>query len=177
VPTALRGTRFQRAPWLGVSVMSKTSSIFLIAGMALSHILLFFIFMPITLQLDIPSWWYPLLGENAFSAISWMQISHSIGVVFAAVPFAIMIVLIYPHVKYRVAVLVASGLTLVIGLDLFRSVIDFGLQNSFGVRISHAIDVLKSVPLMVGLVFICSLFIHTNKKRNEMDGSVEPPIR
>jgi len=130
--------------------------------------------MPFTLQMDLPSWWYPLFGENAISAVTWAQISHSIAVILAAVPPAIIIILIYPHKKYRVAALVASGLTLVMAYDVLRGILLFGIQGSKLSHISHVIDILKSIPIMFCVVFFIALFFRANKKSNAIDGSNEP---
>ena len=153
-------------------MMTRPASILSIGALAIIHILLFFLLMPFTLQMDIPNWWYPLFGENTFSAISWMQISHSIAVILAAIPPAVIIILIYPHIKYRIAVLVASGLTLIIAYDVFRSILDFGMQDSIGFHISTVTDILKTIPIMIFVVFFVALFFHNNKKRNEIDLSL-----
>ena len=108
-----------------------------------------------------------MFGENAFSAISWAQIAHSLSVLAAAVPTALIIVLVYPLSKYRIAMMVAAVLAFYIGYDLVRGVIEFGLPNSIAVGISHIFDFVKVFLIMVLAVFLLSFVTHTKKFKYE----------
>ncbi len=108
-----------------------------------------------------------MFGKNVFSAISWAQIAHSLSVLAAAVPAALIIVLVYPLSKYRIAMMVAAVLAFYIGYDLVIGVIEFGLPNSIAVGISHIFDFVKVFLIMVLAVFLLSFVTHTDKFKYE----------
>ena len=146
--------------------MLSRINVLLIGVLALSYVIFFFIFMPITLPLEQPGWWNNVLGETRFSAILWAQLVHSLGMMMAAVPAALIIVRVFPFSKYWAATAVAAGLNLVLCYDLLRSYTMFGLPDSKAIQISHLIDMLKVIPIMFITVFMLAIVLHTNELKN-----------
>jgi hypothetical protein len=64
---------------------------------AAAYTLLFSKLVGYTATLDIPSWWYPTFGRTGASAIAWMQVAHSVGVLAAALPVAMAIAYFFPQ--------------------------------------------------------------------------------
>ena len=152
-------------------------SVAIIIFLGVSYVLLFFLFMQYTLPLEHPSWWYGILGENSFSALLWVQFAHSLSVFGAAIPVAVGIVYLFPEKKYLIGLIVASFLAAVFLFDILRGLWLFeSAYSGFHMR-SSSLDVVKLFFILFLVVYVFAILKPTNKTRNEMDGSVEPPIR
>ena len=152
-------------------------SVAIIIFLGVSYVLLFFLFMQYTLPLEHPSWWYGILGENSFSALLWVQFAHSLSVFGAAIPVAVGIVYLFPEKKYLIGLIVASFLAAVFLFDILRGLWLFESAYSGFHMISSSLDVVKLFFILFLVVYVFAILKPTNKTRNEMDGSVEPPIR
>ena len=130
------------------------------------NLFMFLAVVPYASAISTPSWWYELLGENAFSVITWMQITHSLSVLAGVIPVALILVLVYPQTKYTIAMIVAATLAVYISYYAVRGIVQFGLQDSLGLLISHLLDFIKVFAIMLLAVFVLNLAVHPYKLRN-----------
>ena len=149
----------------------------IIIFLGVSYVLLFFLFIPYTLPLEQPSWWYGILGENSFSALLWVQFAHSLSVLGAAIPVAVGIVCLFPERKYQICLIVASFLAVVFLFDILRGL--WLLESAYSEFhiISSSIDLVKLFFILFLAVYVFAILKPSKKTRNEMDGSAKPPIR
>ena len=99
-----------------------------------------------------PTWWYQFWESSASSAVSWMQIVHSLGVVLAALPIAGLLAW-----KYRTAWIPPTSIAAILASFLFMLdqilgtwlLIDMDIQPTTCHLLSGGIDTVK-----VGLILI-----------------------
>ena len=82
------------------------------------YFILFAYLSSLTMTVDIPEWWYPTFGRNNVSAVAWMQIVHSLGVILGAIPIAGLLVLSFKPNWNRMALTIALLASLVMLLDV-----------------------------------------------------------
>lgn len=116
------------------------------------YILFFVYFVGRTLTWGDPTAWYEFWGRSNASAVSWLQIFHSIGVILAALPIAAFIAWRYQSDWFRptlIVAIVASSYTLFDQLRAAWLLADVNAQLRAWHLVSGVIDVVK-----VGLIFI-----------------------
>ena len=116
------------------------------------YILLFGYLVGRTLTWGDPTAWYEFWGQGNVSAVSWMQILHSIGVVLAALPIAVFIALRYRSDWFRPALVVAIVASSYVLFEQLRGawlLAEDQVQRSVWSLASGAIDIVK-----VGLIFV-----------------------
>lgn len=134
---------------------AKQTAIGLLA--ATGYILLIWVLGGYTATFGIPDWWYPTFGRTGASAIAWLQIVHTLGVVTAAIPVAFGVVLFSrSHASYVACV--AAGLAMAVMIyDVvggYLLLADYPAANvEFRRVLSSIIDVVK-----VGLLFLLAVW-------------------
>ena len=132
------------------------------------YLCLWLLLMSNRLPLSLPDWWYPALGVNDFSAITWMQLDHSLNLVIAGVPVAITIAWRLRSDWKRASLLASVVPTLVMLYDALRGY--FGNPHADEILISLAsvvstcIDVIKVSAILYVLVFITIRLWPSNKQ-------------
>jgi len=134
------------------------------------YMLLLWLFVGYAAAIEIPAWWYPTFGRTGPSAIAWMQVVHSVGVVAAAVPVAAAIAYFLPQQWLRIT-LIAAGFAMAAMLyDALRGYYLMAQLDAFVVPprriVSSAIDVAK-----VGLLLLLAVwgFTHIVPSNNALE--------
>lgn len=127
---------------------------------------LLFAFMSGYAMIGMPDWWYPTFGENAVSAVTWMQISHSLCVISGAFPVAYVVVKFFPQTMLRISLLTASfaGVVMlvhVIRVHLYSAKFPSSANEAIHL-VSSILDVVKIPLLLLVIVWIISRVLPPN---------------
>jgi len=117
-----------------------------------AYVLLFGYLIGHTLTWGDPTSWYEFWGRSNASAVSWMHIFHSIGVVMAAAPIAAFIAWRYQSDWLRPTLIVAIVASSYMVFDQLRGawlLADVDVQPRAYYLVTGAIDIVK-----VGLIFL-----------------------
>ena len=124
---------------------------------AAAYMLLIWILVGYTAIVDTPDWWYPTFGRTGFSAIVWMQIVHTTGVIAAAIPVATGIVCLSRPQPMRIA-FVAAGLAMAV--MIYDVISGFYLAAEFPITVVKPRQVVSSIidVVKVGLVLLAAVW-------------------
>ena len=137
---------------------------------AVVYMLLLWTFVGYAASIDIPAWWYPTFGRTGPSAIAWMQVVHSVGVLAAAVPVAAAIAYFFPQQWLRITLIAAGFAMAAILYDAIRGYYLVAQLDAFEMQprrvVSPAIDVVK-----VGLLLLLAVwgFRHIVPSNNALE--------
>jgi hypothetical protein len=135
---------------------------------AAAYWLLFAFLIGYTVRLGSPNWWYPAFGQNNVSAITWMQIVHTLGVIGGAIPVAVAIVYLFPKKSLRISFVVAGVACVVMLYDAIRGYyllfqIDSYAPDPFQV-VSSGIDVVKVPALLIAATWLVTRVVPSNQR-------------
>jgi hypothetical protein len=135
---------------------AKRYAIGLVFGTA--YLLLIWILIGYTAAIDIPEWWYPTFGRTGPSAIAWMQVAHTLGVVVAAIPVAGGIAFLARQQAMRIAYIAAGSAMAFIIYDVISG---YYLVVQFPAAVIEVREVVSSVidVIKVGLILLVAVWM------------------
>ena len=128
--------------------------------------LLFAFILSHTAAIGPPNWWYPTFGQNNASAITWLQITHSLGVISGAFPVAYVIVKFFPQTVLRISLVTGSlaGTTMLV--HTVRGHLYLAKISSYAIEpfqlVSNILDVVTMPVLLLVVVWLISRAVPSN---------------
>ena len=135
-----------------------------------AYVLLFSYLIGYTVTWGDPASWYDFWGRSNASAVSWMQIFHSIGVVLAALPIAVLLAWRYQSNWLRPSLIVAIIGSSFMLFDQIRGawlLSDLDIQPETYLLVSGVIDIVKVGAILV-IVTACVRWVTAFKKGSEL---------
>jgi hypothetical protein len=136
--------------------------------LGLSYTGLWLLLVSFRVSFDIPTWWYPVLGENNASALKWIQLDHSFNLLLAALPISGAIVYLF-RTRWRLATLITAVIpTLLITFDSVQGYFLVGrmegVEKNAIYVLSSCLDIFKVGAILYLLVVTTSWLRPTNKQ-------------
>lgn len=132
------------------------------------YLCLWLILIYIRMPLSLPDWWDPTFGVSAFSAITWMQLDHSLNLVLAGTPVAIAIAWLLRSDWKRASLLASVIPTSLMLYDALRAYFGNPHNHEISFSLAHVIssfiDVAKISAILYVLVLMAIRLLPSNKQ-------------
>ena len=119
--------------------------------------------LAVTNWIHMPDWWYPSLGKNNISALIWLQLEHTVGIIVASLPVAALVNVVAKSDWWRITLLSAFIATTIFALDVNLLRLWEVSRNTSTTFVSGLIDVAKIFVVFVCLAYLIRLVMLPNK--------------